>query len=55
MTEKKKRTSSRIRQAARRRMELTGEKYTAALMAVRNETLRPENPETADHADPDGS
>ncbi|HAN24156.1 MAG: hypothetical protein CMH36_13995 [Microbacterium sp.] len=33
MTEKK-RTSSRLRRAARERMKVTGEKYTAALMAV---------------------
>ncbi|KJL37390.1 hypothetical protein RR49_00974 [Microbacterium ginsengisoli] len=33
MTEKK-RTSSRLQRAARERMKLTGEKYTAALMAV---------------------
>ena len=33
MTEKK-RTSSRLQRAARERMKVTGEKYTAALMAV---------------------
>ncbi len=35
MTEKK-RTSRRLQQAAKERMRQTGEKYTAALYAVRN-------------------
>lgn len=36
MTEKK-RTSRRLQQAARERMKVTGEKYTAALMAVKGD------------------
>ncbi|GAA1140905.1 hypothetical protein [Microbacterium aurantiacum] len=34
----KKRTSSRLQRATRERMKVTGEKYTAALMAVMEDT-----------------